>query len=67
MPIGDDRNDREHVKYVQNVIKEKESTNLCPKCGSKLVLRVVKQSVNEGNEFYGCSNYPKCRYTATVI
>jgi len=58
---------REHIKHVQNIVKEKENTNLCPKCGSELVLRVAKQGANKGNEFYGCSNYPKCRHTATVI
>lgn len=58
---------REHAKHVQNIIKEKESTNLCPKCGSELVLRVAKQGTNKGNEFYGCSNYPKCRHTVAVI
>ena len=31
---------------------------LCQWCGSKLVLRKGKNG-----EFYGCSNYPKCRYT----
>lgn len=58
---------REHVKHVQNIINEKESQNSCPKCGSELVLRVAKQGANNGNEFYGCSNYPKCRHTAPVI
>jgi len=58
---------KEHVKHVQNIVKEKENKNLCPKCGNELVLRVAKQGANKGNEFYGCSNYPKCRYTAAVI
>lgn len=34
----------------------------CPRCGSELVLRVAKRGDNKGNEFYGCSSYPKCRY-----
>ena len=58
---------RDHVRHVQNIVKEKENTGLCPKCGSELVLRVVKQGANKGNEFYGCSSYPKCRHTAKVI
>ena len=57
---------REHVKHVKNIVKEKENDNSCPKCGSELVLRVAKQGVNKGNEFYGCSSYPKCRHTALV-
>ncbi len=54
---------REHVWHVQNIVEAKENTNLCPKCGSEMLLRVAKQGANRGNEFYGCSNYPKCRHT----
>ena len=55
---------RDHVKHVQNIIKEKENDKSCPKCGNELVLRVAKKGINKGNEFYGCSSYPKCRHTA---
>lgn len=54
---------KEHIKYVKNIVKEKENKKSCPKCGSVLVLRVAKQSDNKGNEFYGCNSYPKCRHT----
>ena len=57
---------REHVKHVKNIIKEKGNTN-CPKCGNVLVLRIAKQGVNKGNKFYGCSNFPKCRYTLNAL
>ncbi len=33
----------------------------CPKCGSKMVLRTAKRGPNRGNQFWGCSNYPRCR------
>lgn len=33
----------------------------CPKCGGSLILRSGKYG-----DFYGCSNYPKCRYTKPV-
>lgn len=36
---------------------------VCPKCGGKLILRTARQGANAGRKFYGCSNYPKCRYT----
>ena len=43
--------------------KKSESTEkLCPKCGSKLVLRTAKRGDNAGNTFYGCSAFPKCKY-----
>lgn len=35
---------------------------ICPKCGGKLVLRTAKKGANAGNQFYGCSNFPQCRY-----
>lgn len=34
----------------------------CPKCGAKLVLRTARKGANAGNQFYGCSAFPKCRY-----
>ena len=34
----------------------------CPKCGGTLVLRTASRGTNAGKQFYGCSNYPKCRY-----
>ena len=37
----------------------------CPKCGSGLVERTAKRGPNAGNSFLGCSNFPKCRYTAS--
>jgi hypothetical protein len=33
----------------------------CPKCGSEMVLRTAKKGNNEGQQFWGCSNFPRCR------
>ncbi len=35
---------------------------VCPKCGSALVLRTARKGSNAGNQFYGCSAFPKCRF-----
>lgn len=35
----------------------------CPRCGSPLALRTTKKGANVGKQFYGCSRFPKCRYT----
>lgn len=43
-----------------------EASKLCPLCGGKLVLRTARKGANAGNQFYGCSNFPKCRYTGKV-
>ena len=39
---------------------------LCPKCGSPMVLRVAKTGTHQGEQFYACSNYPKCRGIVSV-
>jgi hypothetical protein len=40
------------------------ATAPCPKCDSDLVERTAKRGPDAGNTFLGCSNSPKCRYTA---
>ena len=39
------------------------SQKICPRCGNKLVLRMANKGANAGKQFYGCSAFPKCRYT----
>ena len=39
---------------------------VCPLCGNKLILRTAIKGKNAGNQFYGCSSFPKCRYTMDV-
>ncbi len=34
----------------------------CPKCNGNLILRTATRGTNTGKQFYGCSNYPKCKY-----
>jgi predicted RNA-binding Zn-ribbon protein involved in translation (DUF1610 family) len=33
----------------------------CPKCGSEMILRTAKSGTNQGEKFWGCSNFPQCR------
>lgn len=61
------KTDKEHVLHVKDIVKEKNRTKVCPKCKSNLVLRVAKQGKNKGNKFYGCSSYPRCKYTTQFI
>ncbi len=46
--------------------KTEERKFTCPKCGGELVLRVAKRGDNAGKKFYGCKNYPKCRYIYNI-
>jgi hypothetical protein len=33
----------------------------CPKCSSEMALRTAKTGTNQGQQFWGCTNFPKCR------
>lgn len=39
------------------------SVPVCPRCGVTMVLRTAKRGAHQGNQFYGCTNYPSCRQT----
>ena len=39
---------------------------ICPVCGSPMVLRTAKRGERKGKQFYGCSNFPKCRGIVNV-
>ncbi len=55
----------ERLTHKQNVIEYKahlekvKNEKICPYCKGELVLRDGKNG-----QFFGCKNYPKCRYTA---
>lgn len=55
------KTNREHVAHVKKIIETKIADKPCPKCGSKMVLREAKRGANAGNQFWGCSAFPKCR------
>lgn len=38
----------------------------CPRCGGVLVLRTAKRGEQAGQQFWGCSNYPKCRFIENI-
>lgn len=54
------------IEKEQNVAKEEQSSkHICPRCGAELVLRTAKKGEHAGEQFYGCSRFPKCRYKDT--
>lgn len=58
--INDKDAAKQHVENIHNKIAYENSElsqGLCPKCDGKLILRNGKYGA-----FYGCSNYPRCRY-----
>jgi len=67
-----------HIQAIEKEYREKPAQQpetadetaadigCCPKCGNRLVLRAAKKGPNAGNRFYGCSNFPTCRYTKNI-
>ena len=61
-PMSNDRLSEEKETIVEQIPVAQDNTN-CPRCNEALVLREAKKGPNKGNRFYGCSSFPKCRYT----
>lgn len=51
----------EHAAKIKEANRNIEEGR-CPSCGAELVLRKSK----DGSFFYGCSNYPRCKYTKNI-
>jgi len=60
MPVNDAPNEIEVALSAANEIP------MCPKCGVPMVRRKAAKGKDIGKEFYGCSNYPKCRKTVGI-
>ena len=52
---------KEHVEDIK-VMRTNIDSNICPNCNIPLVLRTSKT----GNKFYGCSNYPRCKFIKKI-
>ena len=53
-------------KHISNIQNNLSNTSICPLCGGQLVLRTASRGAYAGKRFYGCSNYPKCKYTKNI-
>lgn len=53
----------ERKPFHSSVATPPKPANVCPQCGSRLVLRTARKGQSAGNRFYGCSSYPRCRFT----
>lgn len=55
---------KQHVQNVRGEVYRRHDSvinGFCPRCGGSLVLRQ-----GEYGKFYGCSNYPRCRFTHNI-
>lgn len=48
---------KEHISNIDKLMDEIDN-NICPRCGAELIERTGPKG-----KFYGCSKYPKCRFT----
>jgi hypothetical protein len=57
-----------HREHVQNLKRRSDPTaeRQCPKCGSALLIRTMKLGAKAGQQFWGCSRFPKCRTTQSI-
>jgi restriction system protein len=42
------------------------TTPTCPRCGIKMVRRTASKGPNQGQSFWGCENYPRCKSTFNI-
>ena len=57
--------EEQHINSIKERFIDKETTiqnGVCPHCGGKLVIHDGKYG-----PFYGCSNYPRCKFTYEEI
>lgn len=51
----------QHISEIHKIQRDLEFDNICPRCGGRLVVRNGRNG-----EFYGCSNYPNCKFTKNI-
>lgn len=56
---------REHIQNLRSC-RDPNADRKCPRCGSSMVMRTVKQGQNAGRQFWGCSTYPRCKAIQNV-
>ena len=58
MEISDDKPENKSMDNSQAEIM----ASACPKCGGELIQRIAAKGQYAGQEFWGCSNFPKCKF-----
>ena len=60
--------DDDHKLLSRAVEEANRPTNnlACPQCGAELVIRTASVLHLSGRPFWGCSTFPKCRFTHLI-
>lgn len=61
-----DRNTKFAPPETPETMENNIEIKVCLKCGSQMVLRKAKSGKNAGEQFWGCSNFPKCRSVVPI-
>jgi restriction system protein len=65
LAYGKSAPESEHVKSLDSKTSQlikTEASQTCPRCGGFLALKAAHKGEHAGQQFWGCSNFPKCRY-----
>lgn len=67
---------KEEGGFTENMTQERlaalkdkavaEGAPACPKCGAPMRLRLIKKGTHQGEQFWGCTEYPKCDGTRQI-
>lgn len=58
--------DTQQAKLLEQTFSGDFHTPSCPKCAIKLSWRSSQKGSQPGKAFWGCGNFPKCRYTLQI-
>lgn len=58
--------DPEEKPVSTEALEEVPISPSCPKCGAPMLRRKAKSGSNAGQEFWGCSAFPKCRAVVNI-
>ncbi|MDP3963936.1 MAG: restriction endonuclease [bacterium] len=61
--FGKDVPDAESKSEMISINQDKKT---CPQCQGILVLKIAQKGDHAGKQFWGCSNYPNCRYLKNI-
>ena len=59
-PIENNLSEKETETLNENKISDNKNL-ICDKCWWQMLLRKARRGDHKGEDFYGCSNFPKCR------
>lgn len=67
---------KEEGGFTENMTQERlaalkqkataEGAPACPKCGAPMRKRMIKKGTHQGEEFWGCTEYPRCDGTRRI-